>query len=506
MAASHTLQQSCAISQISKHGVLTLDGYGIRITMQSGHLQIEDGIGPERRKLRLPRVNHRLKRLVCIGEDGFATLSALKWLTDTGAAFVMLDRLGKVRVVTGPVSPSEARLRRAQCLALGTGKALEIARELIRAKLSGQERVLRDKLKDEIRANSVGISRERLDTAASIDTIRGIESRAASEYWAAWYDVPMLFPRKDASRVPSHWLRFGTRHSPLTGGPRLAINPANAMLNYTNAVAETECRLAAVACGLDPGLGFVHTDTANRDSLALDLIETVRPAIEAWLLDWLLAEPLRRSDFAEHPDGNCRISSVLCSKLSDTAPTWGKLIAPWAEYVARTLWATATRTTSVNAFKTPLTQNRRREAKGAPAPKVKIPSVQHLCRGCGKPVGKDHQNCGDCAPPKEMMIVAAQFGRVAAQKPEARAKLAKSASRQALARYAWDASTMPTWLTAKFFSEKIQPRLSIIPASIIQVRLGVSRVYASKIRQGLHRPHPRHWLTLAELAGCNRLH
>jgi CRISPR-associated endonuclease Cas1 len=501
MAAFHTLPHSFAIPQISKLGVLTLYGYGIRIIMQSGHLQIEDGIGPDRRKFRLPRVDHRLKRLVCIGEDGFVTLSALRWLTDTGASFVMLDRIGKVRVVTGPVSPSEARLRRAQALALGNGKALEIARELIRAKLSGQERVLRDKLKDEIRANSVGILRERLDTAESVDTIRGIESRAALEYWGAWYEIPILFPRKDTNLVPRHWLRFGTRHSPLTGGPRLAVNPSNALPNYVNAIAESECRLAAVACGLDPGLGFIHTDTANRDSLALDLIETVRPAVEAWLLQWLLAEPLRRSDFAEHPDGNCRISSGLCSKLSETAPTWGKLVAPWAEYVARMLWATARRTSSANAFKTPLTQNHRRAAKGAPAPKVKIPSLEHLCRGCGKPVGKDHQNCGDCAPPKQMMIVAAQFGRVAAQKPEARAKLAKSASRQALARYAWDASTIPTWLTAKFFSEKIQLRLSIIPASIIQARLGVSRVYASKIRQGLHRPHPRHWLTLAELVG-----
>jgi hypothetical protein len=54
VAASHTLPHSFAIPQISRLGVLTLYGYGIRVTMQSGHLQIEDGIGPERRKLRLP--------------------------------------------------------------------------------------------------------------------------------------------------------------------------------------------------------------------------------------------------------------------------------------------------------------------------------------------------------------------------------------------------------------------------------------------------------------------
>src|SRR5205814_10093090 len=120
----HTLPQSFTIPQISKSGVVTLCGYGIRIAMQSGHLQIEDGIGPERRKSRLPRVNHRLTRLVCIGDDGFITLSALRWLSEVGASFVMLDRLGKVRVVTGPTSASEARLRRAQAVALDNGTAL----------------------------------------------------------------------------------------------------------------------------------------------------------------------------------------------------------------------------------------------------------------------------------------------------------------------------------------------------------------------------------------------
>ena len=73
MAASSTLPHSFPTPQISKSGVLTVYGFGIRITVQAGHLQVEDGIGPERRRLRLPRVNHKLKRLVCIGDDGFVT-------------------------------------------------------------------------------------------------------------------------------------------------------------------------------------------------------------------------------------------------------------------------------------------------------------------------------------------------------------------------------------------------------------------------------------------------
>jgi CRISPR-associated endonuclease Cas1 len=503
MAACHTLSHSSAIPQISRLGVLTLYGYGIRVTMQAGHLQIEDGIGPERRALRLPRVNHRLKRLVCISEDGFVTLSALKWLSDIGASFVMLDRLGKVRVVTGPASPSEARLRRAQALALSNGMALQIGRELIAAKLTGQETLVREKLDDGATADVIGNLRESLSTAETVDAVRQIESHAAVEYWKAWHDVPILFPRKDAKRVPSHWLRFETRRSPLTGGPRLSVNPANSLLNYTNAVAESECRLAAAVCGLDPGIGFIHTDTANRDSLALDLIEVIRPSIEAWLLDWLLREPLRRSDFFETANGHCRISPDLCSKLSETAPTWGKLVAPWAEYVAHSLYSgRSRRTASVRGLKTPLTQSHRRDAKGARLPEVRLPKTEHHCTGCGKLIKNERENCGTCAVSgaTERLENVARLGRVAAQSAEARAKHAESERRHAMARSAWDASSQPDWLTSEFFSEKVQPLLANISTSMIRSCIGVSRWYASKIRQG-YRSHPRHWQALAELAG-----
>ena len=43
---------------------------------------------------------------------------------------------------------------------------------------------------------------------------------------------------------------------------------------------ESEARLAAAALGLDPGLGVLHLDTPNRDSLACDLMEAVRPQVD----------------------------------------------------------------------------------------------------------------------------------------------------------------------------------------------------------------------------------
>src|SRR5215469_12425324 len=49
-----------------------------------------------------------------------------------------------------------------------------------------------------------------------------------------------------AEVVPAHWLQFGSRHSPITGGPRIAINPPNVRLKYCFALAESECRLELV--------------------------------------------------------------------------------------------------------------------------------------------------------------------------------------------------------------------------------------------------------------------
>jgi len=122
MTASPNLSHSSAIR---KSGVVVLNGFGIRVQVNAGHLILHDGIADERRTIRLPRVGHGLRRVVMIGSDGFITLEALRWLADQGAAFVMLDRRGKVLFVTSPVSPSDAKLRRAQALALVNGTRAE---------------------------------------------------------------------------------------------------------------------------------------------------------------------------------------------------------------------------------------------------------------------------------------------------------------------------------------------------------------------------------------------
>src|SRR2546422_764129 len=301
MAASATVPQlfPSRNSLAPRHGVVTLFGYGITVHMDGGHLVIKDGIGVDRREAWFPRVGHGLRRLVVIGSDGFVSLAALRWLADQDASFVMLERDGSVLATTGPVRPSDARLRRAQAFAHQSGAALRIARELIGQKLAGQERLARDLLHDSTVARTIAWARAALTTANTIEDIRLFESQAAVAYWSAWHAVPVMFPKNDLRRVPDHWRIFGTRKSPLSGSPRLAVNPPNAILNYLYALLESESRLAAAALGLDPGIGVLHVDTDARDSLACDLMEAVRPQVDAYLFDWITRQPLHREWFFE---------------------------------------------------------------------------------------------------------------------------------------------------------------------------------------------------------------
>src|SRR5215472_13259036 len=171
MAATQTVHQHlqhCNFIPIKpRHGVVTLFGYGIKVHVDRGHLSIQDGIGINRREGRLSRVGHGLQRLVVIGSDGMVSLSALRWLADQDAAFVMLERDGSVIATTGPARPSDARLRRAQSLAQDSGAALKIAIELIRQKMIGQERLVREHFQNENSPKIIADARQALMKAKS---------------------------------------------------------------------------------------------------------------------------------------------------------------------------------------------------------------------------------------------------------------------------------------------------------------------------------------------------
>jgi CRISPR-associated endonuclease Cas1 len=487
-----------------EHGIVTLFGYNASASVDRGHLVLNDGIGMNRRQGRFSRVRHGLKRLVVIGSTGMITFEALRWLSDQDAAFVMLDRDGSVLAVSGPVGPSDARLRRAQSLAHHSGVAVQIASELISQKLEGQERNARDVLRNLPVAQTIASFRGSLESANSTQEIRQFESQAAQAYWSAWRDLPVNFPTANLNRVPEHWRTFGTRKSPITGSPRLAVNPANAMVNYLYALLESESRLAATSIGLDPGIGFLHVDTDARDSLACDLMEVGRPHVDAFLLEWIMSQPLKREWFFEQRDGSCRLMAPFAVRLSESSPAWRQILAPIAEWVSRVLWATFKNNRKWISAPTHLTQSRRRDAKGkAKVRSVVPPRPPLICLTCGGKVTEGHRYCARCkvAVTTKELIKAAKKGRQASHSTEAEEKRAENRRIHFAAQKAWVASTQPAWLNEEAFLRQIHPRLAEVTIPTIRQVLNVSKGYAANIRSGRRLPHPRHWRTLARLVG-----
>jgi hypothetical protein len=187
-----------------------------------------------------------------------------------------------------------------------------------------------------------------------------MEAQAAAVYRNAWSAIEVRFAKRDQGRVPAHWRTFDMRRSPVSGASRNAANPANALLNYLYAILEAEAAIAARTVGLDPGIGVLHADQRNRDSLACDLMEASRPDVDAVVLDLLLTHTFGAGDFFENRQGVCRVLPPLTQLLAETAPRWAKAIAPVAEQVAKMLMQADQRSgRTLPKLPTPLTQRNR---------------------------------------------------------------------------------------------------------------------------------------------------
>lgn len=138
--------------------------------------------------------------------------------------------------------------------------------------------------------------------------LRLIEGRAAAAYFAAWQGLPLKWKAKDRCWVPPHWLSVRERSSPVSSGRnRYAIDPTNAILNYSYGVLEGQCRAALAKFGFDPACGILHADKAGRDSLAYDLMEVFRPSVDESVLEMLSKTKFTRGDFTQGSDGVCRL-------------------------------------------------------------------------------------------------------------------------------------------------------------------------------------------------------
>jgi CRISPR-associated protein Cas1 len=314
------------------------------------------------------RATSKLKRIVVIGHDGYITLEAMRWIRDIGAAFVQIDTDANLIALSAPARHHESRLRRAQALATTDDVGRIAVVSLLKAKLERQAQIA-DRLahlkptvrvKDATPITVAAAIREAADAMhaeLSFNELRQLESAAGRNYWQTWARVPVHFDSSWRRAIPDHWHTAGPRTSAAEEKKRArkATTPVHAILNYTYAILETEATIAAHKLGFDPSLGLMHVDQRYRSSLATDLMEPARPAVDELVLDLLQHRPLRRGDVTETREGVVRVGRPLARELSRYAAELRSAVAPYAEALARRLL-------SAPDHPTPLTRARHRRA------------------------------------------------------------------------------------------------------------------------------------------------
>ena len=128
----------------------------------------------------------------------------------------------------------------------------------------------------------------------SIDELRGVEGLAAKDYFFAFDDL--ILRNKD-----DFFFQQRSRRPPL--------DRTNALMSFVYSILTSDCIAALQGVGLDPYVGFLHTDRPGRASLALDLVEEFRPAIaDRFVLTLINTGAVKPSQFEIRENGGVFLS------------------------------------------------------------------------------------------------------------------------------------------------------------------------------------------------------
>jgi CRISPR-associated protein Cas1 len=215
---------------------------------------------------------HTLGGIVCFGQVscspylmGFCAENsvAISFLTENGSF------LAKVQ---GPVS-GNVLLRREQYRKADDLKASSlIARSMLTGKIANCRTILQRALRDHsdkidekavaVASQTLTNSMRRLQAELPLDVVRGIEGESANAYFE-------VFNHLITSQKNDFTFNERNRRPPLDN--------VNCLLSFLYTLLMHDVRSALETVGLDPAVGFLHRDRPGRYSLALDIMEELRP-------------------------------------------------------------------------------------------------------------------------------------------------------------------------------------------------------------------------------------
>ena len=226
------------------------------------------------KKTRLRVPIHTLGGIVCFGNVGCSPF-LMGMCGQQGVGLSFLSQNGRFLARVLGHQSGNVLLRRAQhCMTSDPTAAAEFARAIVTAKIANARTVLQrarrdhpDRVLSEQTAAAVrrlGCMLGELERPMPLDQVRGAEGEAARWYFAAFNDL--ILQQKD-----SFFFHERTRRPPRDN--------VNALLSFLYALLTNDVTAACESVGLDPQMGFLHGDRSGRASLALDLVEELRPVI-----------------------------------------------------------------------------------------------------------------------------------------------------------------------------------------------------------------------------------
>lgn len=215
---------------------------------------------------------HTLGGVVCFGQVSCSPY-LMGFCAENGVAMSFLtENGGFLAKVQGPVS-GNVLLRREQYRRADDLKASAlIARSMLTGKIANcravLQRALRDhsgKIDEEAVASAsqtLTNSMRRLQAESPLDVVRGIEGESANAYFE-------VFNHLITSQKNDFIFNERNRRPPLDN--------VNCLLSFLYTLLMHDVRSALETVGLDPAVGFLHRDRPGRYSLALDIMEELRP-------------------------------------------------------------------------------------------------------------------------------------------------------------------------------------------------------------------------------------
>ncbi len=235
---------------------------------------------------------------------------------------MLLDWQGQVTsVLNGEGRMPDSTLLHQQLATQHDGRGLQLATKLIHAKIEASVKTLQHLPASFAREQAIARVQRSVQELVvlpplTIEALRLVEGRAAFAYFTCWQTIPLRWKGTGRKPIPPEWHHAGLRQSFVSGTNRHATHPVNAMLNYAYGILESQVRIAAVAAGLDPTIGYLHACRPGRVALVYDLMEPLRPQVDRMVLDFVQGRTFDPRDFVLTERGVCRLHPQLARTVA----------------------------------------------------------------------------------------------------------------------------------------------------------------------------------------------